>query len=202
METVKKKASLYPLAIRIWHWVNTLLFIALIITGIQLRAPNFSIFSQYGAATSLHGYVGVLFVLSFLFWLFYSIFTGTIKHYLPRWGDVKKIPEQVAFYSFFVFRGRPNPFAASEKEKFNVLQKISYGAVMFILVPAVIITGILFNNILSFSQVINAIGGLRILDVIHVTAGYLLALFLIIHMYMATLGKTVTSYLKSMITGE
>ena len=45
---------------------------------------------------------------------------------------------------------------------------------MFILVPVIIVTGILFNNILSFSQVINAIGGLRILDVIHVIAGYLL----------------------------
>ena len=73
---------------------------------------------------------------------------------------------------------------------------------MFILVPVIIITGILFGNILSFSQVINAMGGLRILDVIHVITGYLLVLFLAIHMYMATLGKTVTSYLKSMITGE
>jgi thiosulfate reductase cytochrome b subunit len=201
VETIEKR-SLYPLTLRIWHWVNTILFIALIITGIQLRAPNFSILFQYGTATSLHRYAGILFVLSFLFWLFYSIFTGSIKHYIPRWRDIRTIPQQVAFYSFFVFQGRSNPFTASEEEKFNVLQKISYGAVMFILVPVVIITGILFGNILSFSQLINAIGGLRILDAIHVIAGYLLILFLVIHMYMATLGKTVTYYLKSMITGE
>ena len=201
METIKKR-PLYPLTLRIWHWVNTILFIALIITGIQLRAPNFSIFSQYGTATALHRYAGTLFVLSFLFWLFYCIFTGSIKHYIPHWRDIGKIPQQVAFYSFFVFKGKSNPFTASEEEKFNVLQKISYGAVMFILVPVIIITGILFGNILSFSQVINAMGGLRILDVIHVITGYLLVLFLAIHMYMATLGKTVTSYLKSMITGE
>jgi thiosulfate reductase cytochrome b subunit len=182
--------------------MNTILFIALIITGIQLRAPNFSIFSQYGTAASLHRYAGILFVLSFLFWFFYSIFTGSIKHYTPRWRDIGKIPQQVAFYSFFVFKGRSNPFTASEEEKFNVLQKISYGAVMFILVPVVIVTGILFGNILSFAQVINAIGGLRILDIIHVIVGYMLVLFLVIHMYMATLGKTVTSYMKSMITGK
>ena len=132
--------------------MNTLLFIVLIITGIQLRAPNFSIFSQYGAATSLHRYVGVLFVLSFLFWLFYSIFTGSIKHYIPHWRDIGKIPQQVAFYSFFVFKGRSNPFIASEKEKFNVLQKISYGGVMFILIPVVIITGILLQHSLIFSS--------------------------------------------------
>jgi len=201
METVKK-TSLYPLGIRIWHWVNAIIFIVLIVTGIQLRAPNFSIFSEYAMATSLHFHAGMLLGLSFLFWLFYCIFKRTIRHYLPHRGDIRKVPEQVIFYTFFIFRGRPNPFTATEENKFNVLQKMSYGAVMFILVPVIIITGVLFDNILSFSQVINAMGGLRILDVVHVIAGYMLGLFLIIHMYMATLGKTVTTYLKSIIMGE
>jgi thiosulfate reductase cytochrome b subunit len=200
MATVKN-ISLYPLPIRIWHWTNTLLFIVLIITGIQLRVPGFSVFSQYGTATALHGYTGAACVLSFLFWFFYSIFTGSIKHYLPRRKDIREIPQQVAYYVFFIFKGRTNPFSASEKEKFNVLQKIAYGSVMFILVPIIIITGIMFNNILFFSHFINAIGGLRVLDAVHVAAGYLFVLFLIIHMYMATLGKTVTAYMKSMITG-
>jgi thiosulfate reductase cytochrome b subunit len=200
METIKK-ISLYPLPIRIWHWTNAFLFVVLIITGIQLRVPGFSVFSQYGTATALHRYAGAVCVFSFLFWFFYSVFTGAIKHYFPRRKDIGDIPQQVAFYIFFVFKGRPNPFSASEKEKFNVLQKITYGTVMFILVPIIIITGIMFNNILSFSQIINAAGGLRILDAVHVAAGYLFVIFLIIHMYMATLGKTVTSYLKSIITG-
>jgi len=193
-----KKTSLYPLPIRIWHWMNALLFVMLIISGIRLRAPGFS---QYGIATALHRYAGVICVLSFLFWFFYSIFTGSIKHYLPHKKDICEIPQQIAFYTFFVFKGRSNPFSASEKEKFNVLQKITYGAVMFVLFPIIIITGIMFNNILVFSQFINAIGGLRVLDAVHVAAGYLFVIFLIIHMYMATLGKTVTSYLKSIITG-
>ena len=200
MEKIKK-TSLYPLPIRIWHWTNAFLFVVLIVTGIQLRAPGFSVFSQYGTATALHGYAGFACVLSFLFWFFYSILTGSIKHYLPRKKDIREIPQQVAFYVFFIFKGRSNPFLASEKGKFNVLQKITYGTVMCILVPIIIVTGIMFNNILSFSQLINAIGGLRILDAIHVAAGYLFVIFLIIHMYMATLGKTITAYLKSIITG-
>ena len=158
METMKE-TSLYPLPIRIWHWTNALLFLVLIITGIQLRAPGFSVFSQYGTATALHRYAGIICALSFLFWFFYSIFTGAMKHYLPRGKDIREIPQQVAFYVFYVFKGRPNPFSASEKEKFNVLQKITYGSVMFILAPIIIITGILFNNILFFSQFIHAIGG-------------------------------------------
>lgn len=201
METVRKM-SLYPLGIRIWHWVNTLLFIVLIITGIQLRAPGFSVFSYYGTVTALHGYAGALCIPSFLFWLIYCVFTGSIRYYLPRKGDIRRIPQQVAYYAFFIFKGRSNPFSASEKEKFNVLQKITYGAVMFVLVPVIIVTGILFSNILFFSKIIDAIGGLRMLDAIHVIAGYLFVLFLVIHVYMTTLGKTATSYTKSMITGE
>jgi len=201
MEKVRK-ASLYPLGIRIWHWVNALLFAVLVITGIQLRAPDFSIFSQYGTVTALHGYAGVLCVLSYLFWLFYCIFTGAIRHYVVCRGDIRNIPQQVAYYTFLVFKGHSNPFSAREDNKFNALQKITYSMVMFILLPVIIITGILFSNILFFSQIINAIGGLRMLDILHVIAGYLFVLFLIIHIYMATLGKTVTSYMKSMITGE
>lgn len=197
-----KKTSLYPLPTRIWHWTNAFLFVALIVTGIQLRAPGLFIFSQYGTATALHRYAGILCVLSYLFWFFYGIFTGALKHYLLHGKDIRKIPQQAAFYTFFVFKGRPNPFTASEEEKFNVLQKITYSAVMFILVPIIILTGIIFDNILFFLQFIHLIGGLRILDAVHVAAGYLFAFFLVIHMYMATLGKTVTSYLKSIIIGE
>ena len=39
------------------------------------------------------------------------------------------------------------------------------------------------------------------LDAVHVIAGYLLVVFLVIHIYMATLGKTVTAYIKDMIIG-
>ena len=140
------------------------------------------------------------FVISFLVVLLY--FYGLHKTLYSSLERYREDSSTGSFLFLLCFQGQSNPFTASEEEKFNVLQKISYGAVMFILVPVIIITGILFDNILSFSQVINAIGGLRILDVIHVITGYLLVLFLVIHMYMATLGKTVTSYLKSMITGE
>jgi Ni,Fe-hydrogenase I cytochrome b subunit len=35
-----KKVFLHTLTIRIWHWINALIVIALMITGIQLRVPR------------------------------------------------------------------------------------------------------------------------------------------------------------------
>ncbi|HVN96662.1 MAG TPA: cytochrome b/b6 domain-containing protein [Syntrophorhabdaceae bacterium] len=199
---MKKVSSLYPLPIRIWHWVNALLFVGLAVTGIELRAPGFSLFSQYGTATAVHKYAGFSFIISFLFWLIWGIVTGAMRYYFPRGRDFKEIPHQAAFYLYSIFKGAPNPFSASEREKFNVLQKISYGAVMLILVPAIAITGIMLSDILYFFRSINAIGGLRILDALHVAAAYLLLIFLVVHIYMATLGKTITAYLKNIITGK
>ena len=35
-----KRVYLHPLPLRIWHWVNALLVLVLLITGIQLRIPG------------------------------------------------------------------------------------------------------------------------------------------------------------------
>jgi Ni,Fe-hydrogenase I cytochrome b subunit len=32
-----KKIYLHPLPVRIWHWINAICFIILIITGLQIR---------------------------------------------------------------------------------------------------------------------------------------------------------------------
>jgi len=42
---------------------------------------------------------------------------------------------------------------------------------------------------------------LRSLDAIHVIWGYCLVLYLIVHIYMSSLGNGIATYVKSMITG-
>jgi thiosulfate reductase cytochrome b subunit len=50
-------------------------------------------------------------------------------------------------------------------------------------------------------NIINYIGGVRILDAVHVATGYAFLLYLIVHLYMSTLGYRVTSHIKAIITG-
>jgi thiosulfate reductase cytochrome b subunit len=197
-----KGLYLHPLPIRIWHWINAFLILALIVTGLQLRVPDMRIFGDYRYAVALHKYLGFVLAGSFLFWLVaYLIAGGLVRHYALTPAEIKRVPAQAVFYLYGFFRGRPNPFAPSQKGKFNPLQKIAYSSLMFIFMPVIIATGILFSDILYFLPAINAIGGLRILDAIHVVFAYLFVIYLVVHLYMATLGKYWYSHVKAMVTG-
>jgi thiosulfate reductase cytochrome b subunit len=118
-----------------------------------------------------------------------------------RKRDVKGLIDQASYYTFLLFRGARSPFTPSTNEKFNRLQKVAYLSLMFILTPVIIVTGILFSDIAYFLKIINYIGGVRILDAIHVSTGYAFILYLIIHLYMSTLGHRITTHTKAMITG-
>jgi thiosulfate reductase cytochrome b subunit len=196
-----KVVFLHPISLRIWHWINAVLIFFLIITGIQLRFPVVTLF-PYDHAVSLHKIAGFISIGPFLYWLAYYIITGGFsKHYRFRMRDVKGMTGQAFYYAFSMFKGAKNPFTPSAHERFNVLQKIAYLSVMLILTPLIIITGILFSDIIYFLNVINYIGGVRIMDALHVAAAYAFLLFLIVHPYMATLGYRVISHIKAMITG-
>lgn len=193
---------LHPLPLRIWHWINAFIVFVLIVTGIQLRIPDIHIFESYGFVVLLHKYFGFALAVSFVFWIFFHICTGGFKkHYRFRLNDIRNMPQQALYYSFSIFKGGDNPFTPTPENRFNALQKLAYLSVMFICVPVITITGILFSDILYFFSWIRAIGGLRILDAIHVAAAYMFVFYLLIHLYMSTLGPKVHSHIKSMITG-
>jgi thiosulfate reductase cytochrome b subunit len=196
-----KKVFLHPIPIRIWHWINAGLVFFLIITGVQLRFPKVSLF-QYNQAVFLHKIFGYVLVGSFLYWFFYYLITGGFKkHYLFHMRDTKGMVRQSFYYTFYMFKGAGSPFTPSAHERFNPLQKIAYLSLMLILMPVILITGVLFSDIVYFLNIVNFIGGVRILDAIHVATGYAFLLYLIVHLYMATLGYRVVSHIKAMIAG-
>jgi thiosulfate reductase cytochrome b subunit len=196
------KIRLHALPIRVWHWINAGLIVLLILTGIQLRAPDLTLFGSYSNAVWLHKYAGFGATGSFVFWLIYVLLSGAFwRHYVLRPSDVKRMPKQAVFYGFSIFRGKENPFRPSPRNKFNPMQKVAYFSMMSFVTPVVVITGLLFSDILYFLPYIEAIGGLRILDAIHVIAAYLFLLYLLVHLYMATLGRSFFAHFKAMIVG-
>jgi thiosulfate reductase cytochrome b subunit len=108
---------------------------------------------------------------------------------------------QGLYYAFGVFRGWPNPYPTKPDAKFNPLQKVAYGTVMFVLTPLIAATGILYGDIPLFRGIIGIMGGIRILDAVHVVVAYLFVIYLIVHVYMATLGPTPFTHIKAMLTG-
>ena len=205
-----KKVFLHTLTIRIWHWINALIVIALMITGIQLRAPGVEGIAremavwipEYSVAVLIHKYIGYAMALSFLFWSVYILVSGSFRtHYLLRPSDLPTLGNQAFYYLFGVFQGRKNPFIPTAEGKFNPLQKIAYGSVMLVITPLIVITGILFSDIFFFRGVIDWMGGVRLLDALHVVASYLFLLYLIVHLYMGTMGHHIFDHVEAMILG-
>lgn len=205
-----KKVLLHTLTIRIWHWINALIVIALLITGFQLRVPGVEEVArkmaiwipEYSAAVLIHKYIGYAMALSFLFWLVYITESGNFRaHYILRPADFPILGKQARYYILGVFQGSENPFTPTPEGKFNPLQKIAYGSVMLVVTPFIVITGILFSDIFFFRGAIDWLGGIRLLDALHVVASYLFLLNLIVHLYMCTMGHHIFDHVKAMILG-
>jgi thiosulfate reductase cytochrome b subunit len=196
------RVRLHTLPIRVWHWTNAFLILVLILTGIQLRIPGLTLFGTYGNSVWLHKYAGFFAAGSSLFWFIYAVGSGALwRHYLPRPSDLKGMAKQAAFYGYHVFRGEENPFKPSPDKKFNPMQKLAYFGMMLFVTPVIVVTGVFFSDILYFLSYIEAIGGLRVLDAIHVAAAYAFLLYLLVHLYMGTLGRTIFAHTKAMIVG-
>jgi hypothetical protein len=72
---------------------------------------------------------------------------------------------------------------------------------MLILLPFQLITGVLLWDIKRFADWISLLGGIKIVDFIHVVLFFSLTAFLIGHVYLTTLGTTLMEHIKAMFTG-
>ena len=197
-----KRTYLHPLPLRVWHWVNALIVTLLLVTGIQLRMAGIPDLPPHSTTLLIHRYAGWAMVASGVFWLIYSLATDHLgRHYTLRRRDIKGVFSQTKFYVWSIFKGEENPFQSSPDEKFNPLQKLAYGAVICIFTPVLVATGFLFSDILLVRKYILAWDIVKLLDAIHVIGAYLFVLYLVVHVYMATLGRTPLSHIKAMIVG-
>jgi thiosulfate reductase cytochrome b subunit len=125
-----------------------------------------------------------------------------VRQYLLRSRDLgDAAANQVAYYAYGYFRGWRPPFHATPEARFNPLQKAAYAMVMLVMVPLQIATGVLLFDIKRFNPIIDALAGLLLVDSIHVLLSYALIAFLIVHLYLCTLGDTFFAHIKAMIRG-
>jgi thiosulfate reductase cytochrome b subunit len=64
-----------------------------------------------------------------------------------------------------------------------------------------IVTGVLLWDVERFHSIIAALGGVRVIDAFHIILAYIFAAFLVVHVYLSTLGHTFFSHTKAMIVG-
>jgi len=201
IELPEEKILLHPLIERLWHWFQAICIVMLIVTGALMHWPE-KFPGWFEWAVDWHNWFGWAAVIAFLVWLVYNLATRRITHYIPKKGEIPKgIVTQAKFYGYGIFKHEPHPYAPTEDNKFNPLQKIAYLQFQVLLFPILLISGLLYMYPETFKGIIDAIGGLTVLAIVHYILGGLFAAFLVAHLYLATTGETVGENFKAMVFG-
>ena len=166
-----QRIYVHPLPVRIWHWINAVAFVLMVLTGIQLRYVGIIDVASFRTAVMVHNWVGFVIIANFFVWLFFYISSNRIKAYLPEmnvmkqfWGSV----HQLMYYGYGIFKGDPSPHHLSIYRKFNPLQSMTYQIVMLLLLPVQAFTGVLLWDLTRFANVVAFFGGVRVIDTVHV----------------------------------
>ncbi len=198
------KIYVHPLPVRIWHWINAGGVVLLVLTGIQIRYVGLVDAVSFRAAVAIHNAIGFVIVANFFVWLLFYLFSDKIRVYHPELNVMRQFRgsvRQLLYYGYGIFKGDPNPHHVSVYRKFNPLQSMTYQIVMLLVLPIQCFTGILLWDLSRFSGTVAFLGGVRVVDTVHVVSFIFFAWYILVHAYLGTLGATPSEHFRAMFTG-
>jgi len=161
-----KRIHLNPLSRRMWHRINAGIVTILIVTGFYLRQHGIAALKPHDPVLLWHKYLGFVMILSTIVW---HVHTLRSENPQRRYGivkkDLKSMPVQARYHLLLIFSG----------------------AVMFIFLPVLGVTGLLFFDIPPARQYLLSENLVGHIDAVHVGFSYIVVLFFIVHLYLATL---------------
>jgi thiosulfate reductase cytochrome b subunit len=195
---------LHPLAVRIWHWINAAACVMMLLTGAQIRYVGVINVAPFRIAVTLHNWTGFVLIANFFLWLGFYLCSDRIRAYhadLNPMTYFRGSLMQAVYYGYGILKGLPNPFHPSVYRKFNPLQAMTYQMIMLLLLPIQCITGILLWDLTRFSGTVAMLGGLRVVDTVHVLIFIFFVFYIPAHIYLGTMGRTPIVHFKEMFTG-
>ena len=223
----------HPVLVRITHWIFTLCFFALLLTGIailtshprfywgetgndltkpwlQIPIPasrdlvptgyHFILPDENGWSRALHFEAAWIVVFTGLLYAIFGFFAGHFrKNLLPTGNHLSWRSLSAAIGDHLKFRHPPEHEAWS----YNVLQRLAYLFVIFILFPLIVWTGLAMSPTFTaaFPSSVILLGGKQTARTIHLLASMALVLFLAVHILMIALAGF-WSRTRAMITGR
>jgi thiosulfate reductase cytochrome b subunit len=219
--------------VRVTHWLTVACFVALLITGaeIVISHPRFywgetgnvnmrPLFTlpiassrdtvptgyeyvmpdQNGWSRYLHFQAAWALVLTGLIYVVVGLWTGHfLKNLIPQRGRRTWHAYRERFSQYL----RRAPPDAEESRSYNVLQRTAYLAVIFVLFPLVIWTGLALSPSFdsAFPAAVNLLGGRQSARTLHFFVSAALVLFLVVHVAMIALSGF-WNRTRAMITGR
>jgi thiosulfate reductase cytochrome b subunit len=219
--------------VRVTHWITTLCFFALLVSGFeivishprfywgetgnvltkplfQLPIPSsrhlvqtgygYVLPDQNGWSRYLHFQTAWVAVLTGLLYVISMLFTGHLrKDLLPDKSDLswRSFSSTIAGHLRFA---KPSE---EEAWSYNLLQRLSYLSVIFVLFPLVIWTGLAMSPafVSAFPATVNVLGGQQSARTLHFFVSLALLLFLLVHVVMICVAGF-KSRMRAMITGQ
>ena len=187
---------LYSRYERFWHWLQMALILLLLITGLEIHG----LYSLMGfeQAVNIHNFVGITWLITFAFFVFWVFTTGEWKQYVPT---TKKLFAVIRYYSFGIFKGEPHPVPKRKGAKHNPLQRLTYLSLAAMLLPIQMITGMFYWTYNSWETWGLGFLSLKVVALIHLAGAFFILTFIIVHVYMTTTGHSIFAHIKAMITG-
>ena len=219
--------------VRVTHWITTLCFLALLISGVEilishprfywgetgnvLTPPLFKLPipasrsmvptgygyvlpDQNGWSRYLHFQAAWVAVLTGLLYIIFGLTTGHFrKNLLPARTDLAWRPLSNVIAGHL----RIIPANQAAESSYNVLQRVTYLFVIFVLFPVVIWTGLAMSPAIAsaFPATVTVLGGQQSARTIHFFVSVFLLLFLLVHVFMVCLSG-VRNRMRAMITGR
>lgn len=222
LEASPPDSARFSLLIRITHWLNTISFIALVVSGfgILLAHPRFywgetgglgtpSLFDlplpfmlggPSGWGRYMHFQAAWLCVLTGVPYAISGLLSQHFRKNLwPAKGQLAWSSLKTELWNHLRFKKPP----AEQAYSYNILQKLSYLLVVFFLFPLMIWTGMAMSPAITsvFPFFVTSSGGYETARTLHFFAANLLVLFLLVHVAMVCLAGFVHRT-RAMITGR
>lgn len=195
------KVYFYSVYERVWHWMQALVVLALIVSGAAIHWPG-AFGWPFARVVSVHNILGFVLIGNAFLGLFYHLSTGEIRQYVPApRGFISLSVRQARFYLRGIFRGEAHPVERSPLRKLNPLQQATYLLLLNVAIPMQVLTGVAMWGAAWWPGAIAKVGGLAPLAATHLLFAWLMTAFLVVHVYLTTTGPTPLAYTKAMVSG-
>ena len=228
MQSASETIYRHTRLVRIAHWINALCFLLLLMSGLQIFNAHPRLYwGQFGAdhdtpwlaisggvpwqftlpgmrdlgtGRNWHFFFAWALVLNGVVYLAFNIFNRHFQRdILPKTDELKPahLWEEVVHHAQF------KRITGAAAKNYNTLQKLAYVAVIFVLFPLIILTGLTmspgFNAIAPI--LLDIFGGRQSARSLHFIAANLLVAFLVIHLIEVVVAGA-WNEIRSMITGK
>jgi thiosulfate reductase cytochrome b subunit len=168
----------------------------------QYSNPDFTLIN-FKLAVSSHNVCGILLTASYFFFILGNIFSYNGNYYrVNRNGWFKRLYKQFRYYTYGIFRHEEPPYKINKERKFNPMQKFSYVLIIYLMVPVIILTGwaLMVPELIFFKRIFGT-SGIHFTDLLHIISGFILSIFMVIHIYFCTIAQVPGANFRAMITG-